>query len=114
MRRLVWGAVLVAILSFMVWSKNPIDDTMNFIIGGSIPHSTASLGFWPMMTLAAGILLLIRRSLKNTRMKMIEASTQHNKVEQAAVEFKEQNSGETFDKSLRSVIAARSESTIEV
>lgn len=107
MKRAVWALVLVAIVSFVVWSSNPLDDTMNFIVGGSIPGTKASLGFWPMMGVIGLVVLGIRRGIKNAQLRIIEESTKHNKNERAHAEFKDQNSGDIqFDRKNRSVIAA--------
>lgn len=107
MKRAMWALVLVAIVSFVVWSSNPLDDTMNFIIGGSIPGTKASLGFWPMMGIIGLILFIIRRGIKNALASIIEETTKNNQSERAQAEFKDQNSGDIqFDRKNRSVIAA--------
>lgn len=107
MKKLVWALVVVAIVSFIVWSKSPLDDTMNFIIGGSIPGTKTSLGFWPMMLVAGSILLLIRRGIKNAQFRMLESTAKSVKAEKIQAEFEQQNSSEiNFDRRNRSVIAA--------
>lgn len=106
-KKLIWMVVLAAITSFIVWSKSPLNDTVNFIIGGSIPGTKVALGFWPTLGIIAGTLLLIRLGIKSAQMQMIESATKQSKADQAKSEFKDQNSG-AFDPKNRSVIAARS------
>ena len=107
MRKLLWVVVVLAVISFVVWSKNPLDETVNFIIGGSVPGTKIVLGFWPTVGLIIAILWLIHRGIKNARLKMMEDVTKKDKAAKAKAEFKEQNSSEhTFDHSKRSVIAA--------
>lgn len=105
-KKIVWALVLVAIIGLMVWSNDPIDDTMNFIIGGSIPGTKLALGFWPTIGVIGTVLLLIHRGLRHTRLQMLENTAKQIKSENAKNEFRNQNSGE-FDPKQRSVIAAR-------
>lgn len=102
----MWALVLVAIIGLAFWSNDPINDTVNFIIGGSIPGTKLALGFWPMIGVIAGILLLIRRGLRHTHLQMLENTAKQIRAEEAKTEFKNQNSSE-FDPEQRSVIAAR-------
>ena len=109
MKKIFWGTVAIAIIMFIAFSQHPLDTVVNFVIGGVVPGTKIALGFWPMMTFAVLLLLALHRMLKNMRLKMIETTTRQIKSEQAAKEFKEQNSGDvTFDKNQRSVIAATS------
>ena len=106
MKRWLWAGFLIAIISFMIWSKDPLNDVVNFIIGGSIPGTQVSIGFWSAIGLALFILLLIHRGIKNARLEMLEHTAKQIKAEQAQAEFKESSSPE-FDSKRRSVIAAR-------
>lgn len=107
MKKILWGSILVAVISFMAWSKDPLNDTVNFIIAGNIPGTSISFGFWSTLFLAFGLLWIVLRSFKNQRQKMIEHHTAQNKTEQMKKEFEDSNKIE-FDKTKRSVIAARS------
>jgi hypothetical protein len=107
MKKLLWALVILAIGSFIVWSSDPLNQAANFLIGGSVPGTKIVLGFWPTLGVAATIVLLIKRSLKNARLKMMEEVTRQTKEAKVKAEFKEQHSSEpTFDRSKRSVIAA--------
>ena len=103
---MLWAGILIAIISFIVLSKDPLNDTVNFIIAGSIPGTHVSIGFWSVIGLALSILWFIHRGVKNTRLQMLEHTATQIKTERAKDEFKQTNSVES-DKKRRSVIAAR-------
>lgn len=106
MRKLLWAIVLSAVVGFIVWSKNPLDDTVNFIIGGSIPGSEISIGFWSMVGIILLIILIILKAIANLKLQMLEATSKQIKSEEAKKEFEDSNNFE-FDRSQRSVIEAR-------
>ena len=109
MKKIVWGMVVVAIIMFITLSKSPLDAVMNFVVGGVVPGTKASLGFWPMMVLSGLFVLALFRTLKNMRFSMLENTANQIRSEQSAKEFKEKNSSEVYyDKKQRSVIAASS------
>ncbi len=107
MRKVLWVSVLMAIVGFIVWSKNPLDDTMNFIIGGSIPGTKHSIGFWSMLGVAGLILTIIHHAYKDLKLQMLAQTAKEIKAEEAKKEFQDSHNFE-FDRSKRSVIAARS------
>ncbi len=105
-KKLLWGVIVVAVIGFIVWSKNPLDDTVNFIIGGSVPNSDLSIGFWSMAGIILLILLVILKAISNLKLQMLAATAKQIKSEEAKKEFEDSNNFE-FDRSQRSVIAAR-------
>lgn len=106
MRKIVWASLIFAVIGFTVWSSDPLDDAVNFIIGGSIPGTTLALGLWPTLLIAIGITLVIRRGIRRARLQMLDSTAKQIKSEAIKNDFAEKNSGHTFDKSKRSVIAA--------
>lgn len=107
MKKLLWTIVIISIASFIIWSTDPLDQTMNFIIGGAIPGTKIVLGFWPTLMIITGLIAFIIRAFKNAHLTMMEEVTKQSKTETAKAEFKQQHSGEgVFDRRNRSVIAA--------
>ncbi len=106
MKRILWGVTVFLVISFIVWSKNPIDDTVNFIIGGTIPGTKNSIGFWPMIGLATTTLVFIKKAFASLKFQMLAHTATEIKSEAAKKEFEEAHNYE-FDRSKRSVIAAR-------
>ena len=106
MKKLLWSLVLIVIVSFAVWSKDPIYDTVNFIIGGTIPGTKLSIGFWSMLGIAGAILLVIRSGLQSLKLQMLAHTATEIKAGEAKKEFETSHNFE-FDRSKRSVIAAR-------
>ncbi len=105
MKKIVWGSILVAIVSFIVWSKDPLNEAVNFIIAGSVPGTNISIGLWSTLLLAVFLLWVVSRGFKRTKLQMLEHTAHEIKKTQAETEFKETYSGD-FDRSKRSVIAA--------
>lgn len=106
MKKLLWASILIAVVSFIVWSNNPIDDTMNFIIGGTVPGTKHSIGFWSMIGFIGLILLAIRSAFRGLKLQMLAHTAREIKAEEAKKDF-EASSNFEFDRSKRSVIAAR-------
>ena len=106
MKKFFWAMVLVAVICFCAWSKNPLDDAVNFIIGGSIPGTKASIGFWSTIAVAAFILIAIKSAFSSLKLQMLAHTAKEIKAEEAEKEFEDSNNFQ-FDRSKRSVIAAR-------
>lgn len=107
MRRTIWAGFLLAIISFVVWSKDPLNDIVNFIIAGSIPGTNLAIGLWSSLLIALVILLVIWRGIRRTRFQLLASTAEQIKAETIQTEFAEKNSSQ-FDKKHRSVIAAPS------
>lgn len=107
MKKIAWAAALAAIVSFIVWSGDPLNDTVNFIIAGSIPGTNVSIGLWSTLCLAVLLLWLVRLGYQKVKLQMLEQTAKQIKTEQAKNEFESSHKTE-FDRSQRSVIAARS------
>lgn len=112
MKKATWVSVLTATVGFMVLSNDPLNDTVNFIIAGSIPGTNLSIGFWSTLLLAAILLWCVHLGFKKAKLQMLEHTATQIKAEQAKAEFEDSNKTQ-FNRKNRSVIAARSsESTI--
>lgn len=105
MRKVMWTIVVIAVVSFIILSNNPIDETVNFIIGGEIPHTNMVLGFWPSIGFVGIVLWLIRRGLSNLHLEMISHTAKEITAETEKREFKESHASDETQKN-RSVIAA--------
>lgn len=103
-KKIVWGLILVAAVSYVVLSNDPLNDTVNFIIAGSIPGTKISIGFWSTMLVAGALLFIIRRAVKNAQHTMIASEIEKKK---RTKEMKEATELE-FDHSKRAIIAAPS------
>lgn len=108
MKKIILGVIGIAITTFVMLSNDPLNDTVNFIIAGSIPGTKFSIGFWSTMLLAAVFLLIIRRAVKNARHKMQVFEVKKSKVEKSAQETNELE----FDHSKRSIIAAPTQESV--
>jgi|GEM_PF-3996939 len=107
MKRALYTGIVLAIIGFIMWSKHPLNDTMNFIIGGSIPGTKYAIGFWSFLPVIGLTLYFVHRGIKNLRLQMLENTAKQIKAEQVKSDF-ESSSNASFDPSQRSVIAARS------
>lgn len=111
MKKLLWAGILASIVGFIVWSNDPLNDTVNFIIAGSIPRTDISIGFWSTILLALLLLWGVFKALKSLRMTMFEQYADQSTSSAAKKAFEDANKIE-FDKSQRSVIAARNPDSI--
>jgi hypothetical protein len=102
MRRIIWGGVFVAVISFVIFSNDPLNDVANFIIGGSIPGTNSSIGMWSTLGLVGFLLWVVTRGFKRTKFQMIE---HHNANKADEKDFESSYAGD-FDPKERSVIAA--------
>jgi uncharacterized membrane protein len=105
MKKLATALFVAAVVGFILWSHDPIDDTVNFIIGGSIPGTTYALGFWQTIGLIALLLLGLKRIVTSLRLQFLENTAKQINAEKIKQEFAEQHNV-TFDPKMRSVIAA--------
>jgi hypothetical protein len=99
------------VITFVLWSKNPIDDTMNFILGGTIPGTKTALGFWPMIGMITILIRLLVRFIGNLKLQMLEHTAKQIMTEKARDEFTENYS--TKDPALQQAILGQSELTIK-
>lgn len=103
MRKIIWGSVLVAIVGFVIFSGDPLNDFANFIIGGSIPGTNRSIGVWSTLLLVMILLWAVSRGFKRAKFQMIEHGTNQFKKESKTASDSEISK---FDPKQRSVIAA--------
>lgn len=107
MQKLYTALILGLFIGFILWSNNPIDDTMNFVVGGTIPGTKSSLGFWPMIGIITGLLWLLMRFTRHLKLQMLEHTAKQITAEKARDEFAE-NYG-TKDPALQKAILGQSE-----
>lgn len=103
MKKVAWGIIVALIIGYLVLSSDPLNEVVNFIIAGSIPGTTVSIGFWSTMLLVGIFMIVIYRAVKNAQHKMIVSEVQKAKTSKA----EDESSEITFDHTKRSVIAAR-------
>ncbi len=106
MKKVVWALVMASVISFLIWSKNPLDEVANFIIGGEVPGTKLVLSFWPSIGLATITLWLVKRWVKSLRVQMLSHTAQEINSEKAQAEFKEAHDSNEFNHKNRAVIAA--------
>ena len=102
MKKLRTIIVMSFILSYILLSNNPIDDTMNFIIGGSIPGTKFAIGFWPSVGIILIIAWLIKKYIQSLKLQMLEHTAKQIKSENSLKEFSD-TYGDT-DQSLQKAI----------
>jgi hypothetical protein len=105
MKKMVWLSVILGIIGFATLSNDPLNDTANFIIAGSVPGTDISIGLWSTLLLAFMLLWVVNLGFKKARLQMLEHTATQIKNEEEKIQFKESNSGESIN-SGRSVIAA--------
>jgi len=103
MKKIVWGIVLVSVISFVVFSSDPLNDVANFIIGGSIPGTNKSIGVWSTLLLVGILLWLVRLGFKRASLQVIEHQTKQTKAEKESTDSSYVGQ---FNPKQRSVIAA--------
>ncbi len=111
MRKLYILIFLGLLVAYVSWSKNPIDDTMNFILGGTIPGTKTALGFWPMIGIITVFLGLLIRFIGHLKLQMLEHTAKQITTEKARDEFAQSYS--TKDPELQKAILGQSELTTE-
>ncbi len=113
MRRIVYTLVVVSgVTGFILWSQDPLNDTVNFIIGGTIPGTKNALGFWPMLGMIFVLLWLLARFIRNLKLQMLEHTAHQIVAEKARDEFAESYS--TKDTALQKAILGQHELTTEI
>jgi len=105
MKKVFWAIVLVAIIGFMMWSKDPLNDVVNFIVAGSIPRTQLSLGFTASVGTMLGLTWLVVRGLKNLHTQMLAHTAKQTETKLTNVS--EEAEIIEFDRTKRSVIAAQ-------
>ena len=109
MRKFYILLVIVSVFIFHNWSQNPIDDTMNFILGGTIPGTKTAIGFWPMLGLISFLLWLLVRFVKHLKLQMLEQTAKQITIEKARDEFSDTYG--TKDPALQKAILGQTELT---
>lgn len=95
----------MAIMGFVVWSHDPIDDTANFIVGGSVPGTKIVLGFWPTIGFIGILFWILKRAITSIRLQLLEHTAKQISAEKMNQDFKEKNTA-VLEPSQRAVIAA--------
>lgn len=98
--------LVMAMVGFVVWSHDPIDDAANFIIGGLVPGTNIALGFWHTAGVIALLIWAVKRSITALRLQLLEHTAKQITAEKIKDEFSMQHNS-SFDPKQRSVIAAR-------
>ncbi len=104
MKKLLFWALVLGTLLFIVFADRPMQLFLNFVVGGVVPGINISLGFLPSLLIIIAIALTIRSWAKSIHEQMIQRAADLNKVASNARDFAEKNSGETIKNS--AVIAA--------
>ena len=88
MRKMLWIGAVLLVVGFAMWSKDPLNDVVSFIMSGSIPKTNIELNFWQTLGLVGA-----RKAADIT-------------AEEAKRDFKERSDPESIATKKRSVIAA--------
>ena len=101
--------VLAALLvgGFIVLSNDPLNDTVNFLIAGSIPGTNIALGFWPTIGLVAIMIFGIKIYLNHLNDEYIEHTAKLITEEKRQEDFK--NTYGSHDPKLRNSILGSAE-----
>lgn len=51
MRKMLWIGAVLLVVGFAMWSKDPLNDVVSFIMSGSIPKTNIELNFWQTLGL---------------------------------------------------------------
>jgi len=111
-RKLYFLIILGLLVTYVTWSKNPIDDTMNFILGGTIPGTKTALGFWPMIGMIIAMFGLLIRFVGHLKLQMLEHTAKQIKTEKALDKFTQ--SYDTKDPDLQKAVLGQHEFTSNI
>lgn len=106
MRKLLWAGVVLLIVSFAMWSKDPLNDVVSFIMSGSIPKTNIELGFWQTLGLVGVFSGFLYAASKALQFEMLARKAADITAEQAKQDFKEHSDPESVTPKKHSVIAA--------
>lgn len=106
MRKMLWTGAVLLIVGFAMWSKDPLNDVVSFIMSGSIPRSDIVLNFWQTVGVVGVCSALIVAAGKAVQFEMLGRKAADIKEEQAKQEFKDQSDPEPTASKNHSVIAA--------
>lgn len=85
--------VIAPVAGFMMWSNDPADDIIHFIIGGTIPGTKQALGFWPILLCIFTLVCLYIRFARNLRLQMLEHTAKQITAEKQRSEFQDSFEG---------------------
>lgn len=60
-------------MGFIIMSNDPLGDTAGFIIGGLVPGTNISLGFWPSVLIILLLIHSVYRWMKSLHFEMLES-----------------------------------------
>lgn len=111
MRKLLWTGVLLSIVSFAMWSKDPLNDVVSFIMSGSIPRTNINLNFWQTIGLTGILSGVLFAASKAIQFEMLARKASDITEERVKQEFKEHGDPQSVSGKNRSVIAASAPET---
>jgi hypothetical protein len=65
--------IIAVVVGFIILSKDPLGDVAGFIIGGLIPGTNISLGFWPSILLVLLLVHWVYIWVKSLHFEMLES-----------------------------------------
>lgn len=65
--------IAVVVMGFIIMSNDPLGDTAGFIIGGLVPGTNISLGFWPSVLIILLLIHSVYRWMKSLHFEMLES-----------------------------------------
>ncbi len=111
MRKMLWIGVVLIIVSFAMWSKDPLNDVVSFIMSGSIPRTTIELNFWQTIGIVAIFSVLFFATAKGVQFEMLDHKATDIRAEKAKQDFKTDNDPE-YSTSKNNAVSAKRASEI--
>ncbi len=106
MRKMLWIGAVLLVVGFAMWSKDPLNDVVSFIMSGSIPKANIELNFWQTLGLVGVFSGLLVAASKALQFEMLARKAADITAEEAKRDFKERSDPESIATKKRSVIAA--------
>lgn len=89
MKKLGFVVLISLIILFMMLSNDPLNDTVNFLIAGSIPGTTLALGFWPTMGIVLALCYGLKKYIDHLKDQLIQQTAEQISEENVKKEFQE-------------------------
>ena len=107
--RLLFGLGVILIGAYVVLIDDPLNSTVSFLIAGTVPGTSITLGLWPSLVFALACLYLLTKLLGRVQYRLLEGKAKQITHEVAAREFKESHDSETPIKNSAVIAAPKSE-----
>ena len=109
MKKFLLITIVTITTGFIILSNDPLNDIINFVIGGTIPGTKIALGFWPTIGILLILCIVLLKSISAVRLQILEHTANEIKSNNTQSKYNKTSDDYDQDIKLRNAILGRYE-----